>query len=103
MMVVTLHIILHMKVDMGMRLVIMSVSVLVHGMAGSATLSLAVMTTMPSTSMGMLYILLFGVGSIGGMVLMSALLSVPFVWTGNRLAAWHSRIKVCAGVGAIRY
>ncbi|MDT3776756.1 sulfite exporter TauE/SafE family protein [Nitrospira sp. MA-1] len=70
----------------------------VHGMAGSAALTLAVLTTMPSMAMGMIYILLFGVGSIGGMLLMSGLISLPFVFVSR---SWHHNLKVSAGFLAI--
>lgn len=70
----------------------------VHGMAGSAALTLAVLTTMPSMEMGMLYILLFGLGSMGGMLLMSGLISLPFVFVSQ---SWHHNLKVSAGFLAI--
>jgi ABC-type nickel/cobalt efflux system permease component RcnA len=72
----------------------------VHGVAGSAALSLAVLTTMPSMEMGMIYILLFGIGSIGGMLLMSGLISLPFVFVSQ---SWHHNLKVSAGFLAIGF
>lgn len=72
----------------------------VHGVAGSAALSLAVMTTMPSMGMGMIYILVFGLGSIGGMFLMSGLISLPFVFVSQ---SWHHNLKVSAGFLAIGF
>lgn len=72
----------------------------VHGVAGSAALSLAVLTTMPSMEMGMIYILLFGMGSIGGMLLMSGLISLPFVFVSQ---SWHHKLKVSAGFLAIGF
>jgi len=76
---------------------------MVHGLAGSAVLSLAVMTTMPTTSLGMIYILLFGLGSIGGMLLMSALMSVPFLLAGQRLGRWSTHLRVVAGCFAVGF
>lgn len=70
----------------------------VHGVAGSAALTLAVLTTMPSIEMGMIYILLFGMGSIGGMLLMSGLISLPFVLVSQ---SWHHNLRVSAGLLAI--
>ena len=40
---------------------------MVHGMAGSAALTLLVLATISSTLTGFLYIAIFGVGSMGGM------------------------------------
>lgn len=72
----------------------------VHGLAGSAALSLAVMSTMPSMLLGMLYILVFGIGSIGGMVTMSMMLSLPFVYMTGIL---HHHVKCGAGIFAIGF
>jgi ABC-type nickel/cobalt efflux system permease component RcnA len=51
---------------------------MVHGMAGSAALMLLVLSTIESALLGLIYIALFGLGSIGGMLLISALISLPF-------------------------
>ncbi|GJL63509.1 MAG: hydantoin utilization protein A [Nitrospirales bacterium] len=72
----------------------------VHGVAGSAALSLAVMTTMPSMTMGMSYIAVFGLGSIGGMLLMSTIISLPFVFVPG---TWHHNMKVSAALLAIGF
>src|SRR5919109_181186 len=60
---------------------------LVHGVAGSAALMLLVLTTIPSPLAGILYILIFGIGSIGGMLIMSSLISLPFIFTANKFGA----------------
>lgn len=70
---------------------------MVHGMAGSAVLTLAVMTTMPSTLLGLFYILVFGVGSIGGMLFMSSVMSLPFVLTSGWMGPWQTRLKDFVG------
>ena len=51
---------------------------MVHGLAGSGELVLLVMLQMASLQMGMLYLLIFGVGSILGMLLAAAMFSLPF-------------------------
>jgi ABC-type nickel/cobalt efflux system permease component RcnA len=73
---------------------------LVHGLAGSAALSLAVMSTMPSKMVGIIYIVMFGIGSIGGMLVMSTLLSLPFLYV---TAAWQHQVKCGAGLLAIGF
>ena len=57
---------------------------MVHGLAGSAALMLLVVPTIQSTPIALLYILIFGVGSIGGMMVMSLLIGLPFHFTANR-------------------
>jgi len=51
---------------------------IVHGLAGSAALTLLVLAQITSVPLGLLYLALFGVGSIGGMAAMSLALSLPF-------------------------
>ena len=76
---------------------------LVHGVAGSAALMLLVLTTIPSPLTGLLYIVVFGVGSIGGMLLMSSLIGLPFVFTANKFATINHGIKVLAGISSIAF
>jgi sulfite exporter TauE/SafE len=57
---------------------------MVHGLAGSAALMLLVIPTIESRYIGLLYILIFGLGSIGGMMLMSFLMSLPLHFTAKR-------------------
>ncbi len=47
---------------------------MIHGLAGSAAIILLILTTMQSSILGILYILLFGIGSILGMFLVSFIL-----------------------------
>lgn len=74
---------------------------MVHGLAGSAALTLAVLTTIPSFVLGMVYIAVFGIGSIGGMLLMSALIGLPFAVTAKRFSLINGRIKLFAGLFSI--
>jgi ABC-type nickel/cobalt efflux system permease component RcnA len=57
---------------------------LLHGMAGSAALMLLVLASIPSLVGGLLYILVFGVGSTAGMLLISGLIGIPFTLTADR-------------------
>lgn len=57
---------------------------LVHGLAGSGALVLLVMAQVREPLGGMLYLLLFGVGSVVGMLLAAGVLSFPF---GKKLMA----------------
>jgi cytochrome c biogenesis protein CcdA len=51
---------------------------LIHGLAGSGTLVLLVMTELQTAWEGIVYLLIFGVGSIAGMLLASGIFSLPF-------------------------
>lgn len=71
---------------------------MIHGLAGSGALMLLVLATISSPLMGMFYILVFGIGSIGGMMVMSMLLSVPFHLTTRRFAGLDKMLRGMAAL-----
>jgi ABC-type nickel/cobalt efflux system permease component RcnA len=56
----------------------------VHGLAGSAALMLLVLASLKSTLSGVLYILIFGLGSVASMGLISIFISLPFSASSRR-------------------
>jgi sulfite exporter TauE/SafE len=76
---------------------------MVHGFAGSAVLMLAVLTTMPTVALGLIYIVVFGLGSIGGMLLMSALISLPFIATAQKFSSINTAIRLLAGIFSVAF
>lgn len=76
---------------------------LVHGVAGSAAITLAVVATIPSIALGLIYIAIFGIGSIGGMLLMSAMIGLPFALTARRFAILNGGIRLLAGLFSILF
>ncbi len=73
---------------------------MVHGLAGSAALMLLVLATIKSVWEGIFYILVFGVGSIGGMMLLTTAISVPLLWAA-RLEKTQRAITVLVSVVSI--
>jgi sulfite exporter TauE/SafE len=71
---------------------------MVHGLAGSAALMLLVVPTIAAPYIAILYILIFGIGSIGGMMAMSFLIGLPFHFTANRFEFLNKGIRLCAGI-----
>ncbi len=71
---------------------------LLHGLAGSGALMLLVLTTIPSRVVGLVYIGIFGIGSMAGMLLMSTLISIPFVVSANMSARLNLIIRGAAGL-----
>lgn len=71
---------------------------MVHGLAGSAALMLLVVPTIKSQAVALLYILIFGIGSIGGMMAMSFLIGLPFHFTAGRFAFMNRGIRLIAGL-----
>lgn len=74
---------------------------MIHGLAGSAGLMLVMIPTIESRAVGLLYILFFGVGSIGGMMLMSFLVSLPFHLTAARFNRFNYALQSLAGLFSI--
>jgi ABC-type nickel/cobalt efflux system permease component RcnA len=74
---------------------------MVHGVAGSAALTLGVLTTIPSVTLGLVYIVVFGLGSIGGMLLMSAIIGAPFAVTARRFSKINGGIRLLAGLFSV--
>ena len=76
---------------------------MVHGMAGSAALMLLVLATISSPVAGLLYIVVFGVGSIGGMMVMSTLFALPARFTLNRFTQVNFALRGLAGLFSLSF
>lgn len=76
---------------------------LMHGLAGSAALILLTLGRVGSPMTGLVYVGLFGLGSIGGMALLSLIISVPLhrvrnvTWLNNGLQASVSLTTIVIG------
>lgn len=71
---------------------------MVHGLAGSAALMLLVLSTIPSPRLGLAYVAVFGLGSIGGMTGMSLLFSLPLHFSIDRFTRLHTAVRALAAV-----
>ncbi|HVN86120.1 MAG TPA: urease accessory protein UreH [Candidatus Binatia bacterium] len=71
---------------------------MVHGLAGSAALMLLVLSTIPSPVVGLLYVAVFGIGSIGGMVGMSVLVSLPARLSAVGFTRTHLAVQALAAL-----
>ncbi len=74
---------------------------MVHGMAGSAALMLLIIPTINSSLVGMLYIIIFGIGSIGGMMIMSFLVGLPFHFTAKNFNLFNRTLQSIAGLVSV--
>jgi hypothetical protein len=75
----------------------------VHGLAGTGALSLLVLTQINSSLLGLLYLSVFGMGSIIGMLLMSSLMGLPFVLSSRRLTGIHYSLQMAAGALSVAF
>jgi ABC-type nickel/cobalt efflux system permease component RcnA len=76
---------------------------MIHGLAGSAALMLLVLASIRDPIWGLLYILIFGAGSVLGMLGISTALGLPFVLTVERFATIHQRLSIAVGLASIAY
>ena len=73
----------------------------VHGLAGSAAVALLVLSTIRAPLEAAAYLLMFGFGTIVGMMLVTLLLAAPTVYAGARVARMQGRVRLAAGALSI--
>ena len=70
----------------------------VHGLAGSAAIALLVLTTIRVPALAIAYLLVFGIGTVAGMMLITAAIAVPFTVSGHRFARMNRFLATASGV-----
>jgi high-affinity nickel-transport protein len=75
----------------------------VHGLAGSAAATLLVLAIINDPMWAMAYLAVFGVGTIAGMMLITAALAAPFAWAGGREGWLHGALRTGAGALSIAF
>ncbi|MFQ5931924.1 MAG: urease accessory protein UreH [Nitrospiraceae bacterium] len=76
---------------------------MVHGLAGSAALMLMVLSTVRTLWEGAAYILMFGLGSILGMMVLGVLISLPLLLTASVGRRAHLAVQGLASIGSIGF
>jgi len=74
----------------------------IHGLAGSAAVSLLVLATLRSTASAITYLLIFGIGTVIGMTLLTAVMAYP-VSLALRYRRARQALALCAGLGSIAF
>lgn len=69
----------------------------VHGLAGTAAIALLVLAAIPTAIGGLAYLLIFGIGTIVGMIAITAAIAAPGVAAHNRIGSWRRNIRLAAG------
>jgi sulfite exporter TauE/SafE len=75
----------------------------VHGLAGTAAVMLLVVGAIPSLLLAVGYIVIFGLGSIGGMMVMSLLMSLPIALAARRVALLERAVRLVAGLFSLGF
>jgi ABC-type nickel/cobalt efflux system permease component RcnA len=76
---------------------------LVHGLAGSAAVALLVLSTIKSPLWSTAYLLVFGFGTMMGMMLMTAAISIPLVYTGKRFFKINRHLTAISGFASMAF
>ena len=74
---------------------------MMHGMAGSAALILLSLEAVESVELGLVYIALFGLGSVAGMALLSVAIAIPLSLSASGRLTWlRNGITVAVGMAS---
>jgi ABC-type nickel/cobalt efflux system permease component RcnA len=76
---------------------------IVHGLAGSAAVALLVLTTIRVPSWAVLYLLVFGLGTVAGMMLITAAIALPFTYSEKRFARLNRGLGLASGLVSLGF
>jgi high-affinity nickel-transport protein len=71
---------------------------IVHGLAGSAAVALLVLTTIRDPAWSVLYLGVFGIGTVVGMMIVTAAIAVPFAYSGERHLRLNQGLRIASGL-----
>ena len=75
----------------------------VHGMAGSAAIALLVLATIRNPGWAVAYLLLFGIGTVAGMVLITVSMASTFRMFGIASGTWSQRMALISGLLSVAF
>jgi hypothetical protein len=75
----------------------------VHGLAGSAAVALLVLPVIREPVWAILYLLIFAVGTIAGMMLITAVIAVPITYSANRFRSFNRYIGTATGAFSMAF
>jgi high-affinity nickel permease len=76
---------------------------IVHGLAGSAAVALLILTTIRNPGWAILYLFVFGIGTIAGMSLLTAAIAAPFAYTNRPSSRFRSGMKLASGLISVGF
>src|SRR5262245_59218601 len=74
---------------------------IVHGLAGSAAVTLLVMATIPQPAWAVVYLLVFGAGTIAGMTLITMAIAMPFASLGEQSERRDRFVRLATGLASM--
>src|SRR5258708_557311 len=76
---------------------------IVHGLAGSAAVALLVLATISHPSWAIGYLLIFGLGTVAGMMLITAAIAIPFAYSLQRFVRLNRGLAVASGFVSVAF
>jgi high-affinity nickel-transport protein len=74
---------------------------LVHGLAGSAAVALLVLSTIHDPHWAAVYLVIFGIGTMIGMMCMTAAIAVPLTYAGDRFSKLSHYFGLASGLVSV--
>jgi high-affinity nickel-transport protein len=76
---------------------------IVHGLAGSAAVALLILTTIRNPHWAMVYLLVFGAGTVGGMMLITMSIASAFSFFGRRHENFSHWLGLASGLVSLAF
>jgi len=75
----------------------------VHGMAGSAAATLLILPLIDDARWAVVYLGVFGIGTIAGMAMVTVAIAAPAIYAGQRLAGLQHGIRIASGTVSLAF
>jgi high-affinity nickel-transport protein len=75
----------------------------VHGLAGSAAVALLILTTIRNPHWAIAYLLVFGAGTVGGMMLITMSIASAFNFFGKKHERFSQRLGLASGLVSLGF
>ncbi len=76
---------------------------IVHGLAGSAAVALLILAAIHNAKWAIAYLLVFGVGTIAGMMVITMSIASAFRFVGNRFEVFGRRLALISGIVSVAF
>ena len=76
---------------------------MVHGLAGSAAVALLVLATVQDTRWAVAYLLVFGLGTVAGMMLVTLAIALPSLFAVTRLVNAERWLRLATGAASVAF
>lgn len=76
---------------------------MVHGLAGSAAIALLVLAAIDTTAWALAYLVIFGAGTVVGMMLVTAAIALPSLFAVSRVPTLERYLRVASGAASLAF